>query len=47
MLVEGDSGTDRNIRSYEQALTQLETTIRKRLAYLDQNMEALYDYCLN
>ena len=47
LLVEGDSGTDRNIRSYEQALTQLETTIRKRLAYLDQNLEALYDYCLN
>ena len=46
LLVEDGSGTSRNIRSYEQALTQLETTIHKRLAYLDQNIEALYNYCI-
>ena len=47
LLAEDGSETSRNIRSYEQALTQLETTIQKRLAYLDQNIETLYDYCLN
>ena len=47
LLVEDGSSTSRNIRSYEQALTQLETIIHDRLAYLDQNIEVLYDNCVN
>lgn len=37
----------RNVRSYEQAVAQLETTIHARLSYLDSNIELLYDYCID
>ena len=39
------NGRSRDIRSYEEAVTQLAGTIEKRLAYLDDNIELLYEYC--
>lgn len=39
------NGRSRDIRSYEEALTQLAGAIEKRLAYLDGNIELLYEYC--
>ena len=43
--VEGDHSRD--IRSYEDAVSQLEDMIAKRLAYLDGNLEKLYDNCID
>lgn len=38
-------GNPRNIRSYQQAVEQLDTVISKRLAYLDEHITDLYDLC--
>ena len=38
-------GDERDINSYEEAVTQLKTAIEKRLAFLDEHMEDLYGRC--
>ena len=38
-------GNSRNIRSYQQAVEQLDTMISRRLAYLDAHITDLYDLC--
>ena len=38
-------GNPRNIRSYQQAVEQLDTMISRRLAYLDAHITDLYDLC--
>lgn len=40
-------GKSRDIQSYDEAVTQLVTTVEKRLTYLDGNIETLYEYCID
>lgn len=40
-------GTSRDIGSYEKAVSQLKSMIDQRLAFLDQNIEKLYENCIN
>ena len=39
------SGDDRDITSYEEAISQLKSAIETRFAYLDEHIEDLYQYC--
>ncbi|MDO5336032.1 MAG: CotH kinase family protein [Eubacteriales bacterium] len=39
-------GGERDITSYEQAMEQLTSTIHKRLLWLDEHIEDLYQYCV-
>lgn len=41
------TGEGRDITSYVEAITQLETTIKKRLNYMDLHIEDLYSMCIN
>ncbi|MGM9566579.1 MAG: CotH kinase family protein [Clostridia bacterium] len=47
LLALDDFGNSRDILSYEQAIAQLETSIHNRLSYLDDNIDRLYDYCID
>lgn len=47
MLNDEPGEPERDIRSYEEALQQLTTTIEERLAFLDQHMTDLYARCVN
>ena len=37
--------TERNVRSYEEAITQIKDTISARIIYMDENIDRLYSLC--
>ena len=37
--------TDRNVRSHEEAITQIKETISARISYMDSNIDRLYSLC--
>ena len=37
--------TERNVRSHEEAITQIKETISARIAYMDNNIDRLYSLC--
>lgn len=44
-ISEGEPSRDPN--SYQEAVEQLEETIRERLDFMDSSMDSLYQYCIN
>lgn len=47
LLTNREDGTDRNPKSFEEAVEQLKNCIHERGAFLDANIEKLYFYCVN
>lgn len=45
LIGKNEDGSSRDLVSYEEAVTQLKTTIHDRLSYLDANIEKLNEYC--
>lgn len=45
LIGKNKDGSSRDIKSYEEAVEQLKTTIHKRLLFLDEHIEDLYGYC--
>lgn len=47
LLSKDTNGLSRDPKSYEEAVFQLKDTILKRLNYMDDTIENLFDYCVN
>lgn len=47
LLSSAADGSLRDPRSYEEAITQLKEAVEKRFLFLDENLEQLYNHCIN